>query len=155
MAVFLVRHAIAKGRHSWTGDDLLRPLTSRGRRQADGVADLLTGEPVRRVASSPAARCRQTVAPIAERLGLDIADAHELLEGKASKRALALVLELAAKRGDSVLCTHGDLVPDLLDRLRHHGLTLDADPAFAKGSTWHLGWDGDGFTTATYLPPPA
>lgn len=155
MAVFLVRHAIAKGRHHWAGDDLLRPLTSRGRRQADGIADLLGGEPVRRVVSSPAARCRQTVAPLAEGLGLAIADAHALFEGEAPKRAAALVLELAAKRGDSVLCTHGDLVPELLDRLRHDGLRLDADPAFAKGSTWHLGWDGDGFTTATYLPPPA
>ncbi len=155
MAVFLVRHAIAKGRHGWSGDDMLRPLTSRGRRQADGMAALLADEPIRRVASSPATRCRQTVAPVAERLGLDIANAPELLEGESSKHALALVLELAPKRGDSVLCTHGDLVPDLLDRLRHHGLTLDDDPPFAKGSTWHLAWDTDRFTTATYLPPPA
>lgn len=155
MAVFLVRHAIAKGRHSWSGDDRKRPLTSRGRRQADGIADLLAGEPIRRLVSSPAVRCRQTVTPVAERLGLEVTDAHELFEGEAPKHALALVLELAPKRGDSVLCTHGDLVPDLLDRLRHHGLALDTDPAFAKGSTWHLGWDGDRFTTATYLPPPA
>ncbi len=155
MAVFLVRHAIAKGRHNWSGEDIQRPLTSRGRRQADGIAGLLEGEPIRRLASSPAARCHQTVAPVAERLGLDIANAPELLEGESSKHALALVLELAAKRGDSVLCTHGDLVPDLLDRLRHHGLVLDADPAFAKGSTWHLAWDSDRFTIATYLPPPA
>ncbi|MBA2497269.1 MAG: histidine phosphatase family protein [Acidimicrobiia bacterium] len=155
MAVFLVRHAIAKHRHGWSGDDLLRPLTSRGRRQADGIADLLDGEPIGRVVSSPATRCRQTVAPVAERLGLEVGDAPELFEGEAPKHALGLVLELTAERGDSVLCTHGDLVPDLLDRLRHHGLVLDADPAFAKGSTWHLAWDSDRFTIATYLPPPA
>ena len=44
MSIFVVRHAKAGSRDSWDGDDLLRPLTKAGRRQAEAVADRLVAE---------------------------------------------------------------------------------------------------------------
>src|SRR5207244_302489 len=69
MAVFLVRHAIALGRSDWDGDDIDRPLTKRGERQAVGLVDLLKDHDIRRACSSPAVRCVHTVVPLATKLG--------------------------------------------------------------------------------------
>lgn len=155
MTVYLVRHAVAVGRSSWKGPDHLRPLTKRGARQATGLVDVLT-EPdidVRQVASSPAVRCRDTVAPLAAKLGLDVDDAKQLAEGAKPKDALELLHRLAGAGGDAVACAHGDLIPELVRRLARDGMAWDGDLRFAKGSTWVLETDGTRFTEGRYLPP--
>jgi 8-oxo-dGTP diphosphatase len=153
MAVYLVRHAVAVGRSDWHGDDRLRPLTKRGERQARGLVDLLAASPVQRVLSSPALRCRDTVEPIASKLGLDVGDAEELAEGARPKDALRLAYRCARSNGDSVLCAHGDLIPELIRLLSRDGMTWDGDLRFAKGSTWVLSWDGDRCVEGRYVPP--
>lgn len=155
MTVFLVRHAVAVGRSAWKGPDHLRPLTKRGLRQADGLVDILTGADVdvRRVASSPALRCRDTVLPVASKLGLDVDDAPELAEGSKPKDALALLHRLARDAGDAVACAHGDLIPELVRKLGRDGMSWDGDLRFAKGSTWVLETDGTRFTEGRYVPP--
>lgn len=153
MAVYLVRHAVALGRAEWGKPDELRPLTKRGERQAAGLVDLLASTDVRRVLSSPAVRCRETVAPLASKLGLDVVDAPELAEGADPREALALATKLAAKSGDAVLCTHGDVIPEVLRKLSHDGVRFDGEPRWPKGSTWELRWDGTRFTRAKYHPP--
>jgi 8-oxo-dGTP diphosphatase len=153
MAVFLVRHAVAVGRSSWDGDDRLRPLTKRGEREAQGLVRLLADADIRRIVSSPALRCRDTVAPLGAKLGIDVADAEVLLEGTKAKARFELLYDLAARKGDSVACVHGDLVPEVIRRLDRDGMAWDGDLRFAKGSTWLLTWDDGRFTTGTYLPP--
>jgi 2,3-bisphosphoglycerate-dependent phosphoglycerate mutase len=68
---YLVRHAHAE----WTPDEN-RPLSPRGRRDALHVADLLCAEaqdaPIAALYASTARRAQQTVAPLAERLGLPL-----------------------------------------------------------------------------------
>ena len=82
MTVFLVRHADAKSRANWPHPDETRPLTRKGGTQADGLVDLLRKHPVRRILSSPAVRCVETVAPLANKLGLEgRGDRHALFEG--------------------------------------------------------------------------
>ena len=68
MTVYVVRHGKAGSRSGWTEPDDQRPLTKAGRRQAGALADMLAGDHVTRVLSSPYVRCRQTVEPLAERL---------------------------------------------------------------------------------------
>ena len=52
----MVRHAHAGAKDRWSGDDRLRPLTDRGRREALALVRTLTAyEPVR-VLSSPLVR---------------------------------------------------------------------------------------------------
>jgi 8-oxo-dGTP diphosphatase len=154
MNVYLVRHAVAVGRSEWQAADRLRPLTKKGERQSAGLVDLLATADIRRISSSPALRCRDTVAPLAAKLGLDVEDAEELAEGAKPKAAVELARHLAASAGgDVVLCAHGDLVPEIVRRLGREGLDWDGDLRFAKGSTWVLEWDGERFTEGRYVPP--
>jgi len=68
--VLLIRHGepgwVREGR---SVDD--PPLTHRGRRQADALADRLAAEAVDEVWVSPLRRAQETAAPLAERLGLE------------------------------------------------------------------------------------
>src|SRR5438874_1809614 len=68
----LLRHADAGDRQAWTGPDGRRVLSDLGRVQAQQLVARLGGLPIRRVLSSPAARCLQTVGPLARALGLKV-----------------------------------------------------------------------------------
>ena len=116
MTSVLVRHASAGDRHDWEGDDRLRPLDARGRRQADALVELLRPLEIRRVVSSPYVRCVETVEPLAAALGLPVEQDQRLAEG--TGRA---ALELLREQG-VVGCTHGDVVEELLG----HGLKKGA-----------------------------
>lgn len=108
MTSVLLRHAAAGDKRHWTGDDWLRPLDARGRRQAAELVELLRPLKVRRVVTSPYVRCVETVEPLAEALGLPLEQDDRLGEGMG--RAAADLL-----REDGVLCcTHGDVVDALL-----------------------------------------
>ena len=61
MALLLVRHAKAGNRFDWDGEDVDRPLSTAGRRQAAGLVDELAPYSVKRVLSSPFRRCVETV----------------------------------------------------------------------------------------------
>lgn len=154
MAVFLVRHAAAGDRSKWDGPDERRPLSEKGHRQAERVADLLASNGIRRTLSSPYRRCVQTVRPLAARLGLEVETDDALAEDAFEDDVVGLVRKLAAE--NPVLCTHGDVIATLLDALaRQDGLRLPDDCPCAKGSMWVLEGDADSsFTSAIYLPAP-
>ena len=154
MTVFLVRHADAKSRANWPGDDELRPLSRKGEAQARGLIDLLGSAPITRVLSSPAIRCRDTVGPLASKLGMKVEEEKVLLEGTDTADAYDLVRRVARKSGDSVLCTHGDVIPELLRVMNRDGLSLGDEPHWPKGSTWAIEADDHQFTKARYLAPP-
>jgi len=108
----LVRHASAGDRRGWEGDDRLRPLDDRGRRQAAELAEKLRPLEIRRIVSSPYVRCVQTMEPLAAVLGLEVERDDRLAEGAGSAAA-----ELVGEEGVAA-CTHGDVIHDLLG----HGL---------------------------------
>jgi len=105
MSVLLVRHAWAGKRKEWDGDDLLRPLDERGRRQARALVELLSEFEVGRIVSSPARRCRQTVEPLAAARGLQVEERVELSEEQQESDGLSLLQTLAAE--PAVVATHG------------------------------------------------
>ena len=154
MTVFLVRHADAKSRASWPGDDELRPLTKKGEIQAAALVNLLHGAKIRRVLSSPAVRCSTTVEPLAVKHGVHVQPTEALLEGADAAKAYDLLRHVAKEKGDSVLCTHGDLVPEILRIASRDGMSVDDEPRWPKGSTWAIDVDGRRFTRARYLAPP-
>jgi broad specificity phosphatase PhoE len=152
VTLYLVRHAKAGSRRDWGGPDPERPLSGKGRRQAEGIVDLLADRPVRRVLSSPYVRCVQTVEPLADKLGLPVEDAPALGEDASLTEAVALLRHLAGTT--AVLCTHGDLIPPILDTLAaDDGLPLPPDYPFAKGSIWELEVVNGRWLAARYLPP--
>jgi probable phosphoglycerate mutase len=68
MEIVLIRH----GEPEWVRDGLAvvdPPLTDRGHRQAERLADQLAGEHFDEILVSPLVRARQTAAPLLERLG--------------------------------------------------------------------------------------
>jgi phosphohistidine phosphatase SixA len=154
MALYLVRHAVAVGRSSWDGDDDRRPLTPKGERQSKALVRLLGDVEVRRIWTSPAVRCVDSVRPLADTLHLEVRTTSALAEGHGVGKAMDLVGDLATKKGSSVLCTHGDLVPEILRRLARAGTSLESELQFAKGSTWELVVDDHHrIRTAHYHPP--
>jgi len=112
MTLILLRHASAGDREHWSGDDRQRPLDERGWRQAEELTLSLGPARLNRIVSSPYVRCTQTVDPLARRYGLRIEERLELAEGATREEALAIVKELQGT--EAVLCTHGDVVFELL-----------------------------------------
>jgi 8-oxo-(d)GTP phosphatase len=127
MAILLVRHGRA-GKRGTHADDTVRPLDKKGRKQAKRLAEMLSGRPVNRILSSPYTRCVQTVEPLAERLGIEIEPREELAEGAPPSAVEALVESLKDADGDVVLCTHGDVIANL----------IGVDRPARKGSVWIL-----------------
>ncbi|HVM55288.1 MAG TPA: phosphoglycerate mutase family protein [Acidimicrobiales bacterium] len=143
MAIHLVRHGKAGSRPDWHQPDDLRPLSDGGLAQAAAIGDVLAPLEVVRIASSRYVRCVQTVQPLADKLGLHI-DLHPALaEEAATEQTLALLEDVARQPGHSVLCSHGNVIPPVLDRLHRRGLEVVADEwTCHKGSIWTLEVDG-------------
>jgi broad specificity phosphatase PhoE len=154
MKLYVVRHAHAGSRSAWDGSDDDRPLTRRGRKQAAAIADQLADVDILRLVSSPAVRCVQSLVPLGDRLRLKVEEDARLLEGASGGEALALADELRDTGGAAVVCSHGDVILEML-RAWNAGPTRFEDPlVWPKGSTWVLTWDGERWARARYLPPP-
>jgi|SRR4029450_1886579 phosphohistidine phosphatase SixA len=141
MLVILLRHASAGHRKSWDGDDEFRPLDERGRRQSEALVEALARWRIERVLTSPLVRCVETVEPLATALGLEIEEHEELAEGSGREEALGLIEELGG--ASAVLCTHGDVVEELLGR------------GLKKGAAAVLEARGDRLREVELVAPPA
>jgi phosphohistidine phosphatase SixA len=158
----LVRHAHAGDKKQWTGADSARPLSERGRQQAEGLAHNLSGLYTPRLISSPFLRCRQTLQPLAARSYRTI-ETSRLLAPDSRPAELDAFLADPELEG-AVLCTHGETLSALLRRWRRkHDLTLTADGppgeradsgknATEKGAAWIVVDDETG-RSAHYLRP--
>ena len=151
MPVLLIRNAHAGSRHESRGPDKGRHLSARGHKQARTLAGALEGYAPQRILSSAAARCRETMAPLAAAMQLKVENDDALAEG-AGLAALALVRRVAHEK--VALCTHGDVIPEILVSLADEDhLDLGPRPRQAKASVWVLEAEGDRFVKAVYLPP--
>jgi 8-oxo-dGTP diphosphatase len=153
----LVRHAVAGKRATWDGPDDLRPLTDKGRLQSDRLAEQLAAFGVTRVVSAPPVRCVQTVAPLAERLGLEVEREPLLGEdgyGDDPVAALARLEDLLRTDG-LVVCSQGGALPALLDALADRsGLAL-GDTHTRKSAAWVLTLRAGDLVAADHRPPTA
>lgn len=127
--MLLLRHAWAGDRTEWEGDDSLRPLDERGRRQAQDLIEALARFPVDAILTSPYTRCVQTVEPLAAARGLDIDARAELGEDQQYRDGAALVRSLADRH--VVICGHGGL----------EVLSLGDTPKWKKAATLVLDAD--------------
>ncbi|MBA3739213.1 MAG: NUDIX hydrolase, partial [Actinobacteria bacterium] len=150
--VYLVRHAKAGDRRAWSGDDLSRPLSKTGRRQAKALVHVLSERSIERIVSSPAVRCVETVKPLSEQRGLPIEPRDEPLEGAPLSGLLELLDEIRST--PSVLCGHGDLIPAVIEHLEARGAVVGRERGWKKGSVWVLEREAGLVVRATYIPPP-
>jgi broad specificity phosphatase PhoE len=145
--VFLVRHAKAAGRDLWTGRDRDRPLVDKGRAQAARLAAALRRESPVLVAASPWLRCRQTAAPLAAALGLQV-ELDDRLGYDAPDLGGWMLGAAEDHPGEAVVAvSHGDLIPLYLLRAR----LLDGPPDFRTGSLFRVEVRRSGPVAATLV----
>jgi 8-oxo-(d)GTP phosphatase len=139
--VLIVRHGTAGRKSRFSGDDTERPLDKRGRAQAEALVPQLLAFGASHVYAADRLRCRQTMEPLAEELGVSVHNEPTLTEesyAKNPKRGRQRILRIAERAGTPVICTQGKVIPDLIawwcerdgvrpDKSRNH-----------KGSTWVL-----------------
>lgn len=151
--VSLIRHAKAKNRQTWEKPDHVRPLTKRGRREAEAIAARLADEPPVRLVSSAFVRCVQTLEPLALTLELPIETTELLAEGADGERAAELMLSLASPH-PLACCTHGDVVFDVMDVVARAGVELDGPRAAPVASMWILEVEAGRFVGARFVDQP-
>ena len=156
--VVLVRHAKAGSRSKWHGEDALRPLSPSGHRQAVKLVPFLRLFGPDRLLSAPPLRCRQTLAPLAQRMGsAPVAD--EPLFGEEDywidpPAARERLIALAAEPAVTVVSSQGGVIPDVVGTLaKPAGMDPDDIPA-RKASTWLLTFVDGQVQTADHYPPP-
>ncbi len=126
----LVRHAHAVARGDWRGDDdTTRPLDDLGRARAAALSGVLTAYGVTRVVTSPSERCLRTVEPYAVSADVRLRTRRGLSEEgfeAAPHKAHHHLARLLERGEPALLCTHGPVLPALLDDLERR---LDLDSA--------------------------
>lgn len=148
---YLIRHAKAGRRHNWAGDDRERPLSAPGRRQAEAIAERLADVGVTSLWSSPYRRCVESLEPLGQRTGLAVAADDRIAEGARCEEAMALLHDA----GDgAVLCSHGDVIPDVVEALLRRGANLKGEPDWRKASIWLLELGADGTVLTVHAEPP-
>jgi 8-oxo-dGTP diphosphatase len=150
---FVVRHAKAGSRSHWSGDDRLRPLSKKGRKQAEELVAIFKQYPISDVFASSYVRCVQTVEPLATARHLEVKLSPSLEEG----HGLEGLTEFLGDRSldNVVLSTHGDIVWELVQDLVAREIPDSGDGGYEKGSTWALEVDEHGITErARYIPAP-
>jgi 8-oxo-(d)GTP phosphatase len=151
-ALYVVRHAKAGIRATWSGPDEQRPLTRRGRKQARRLVERFQGLEIERILSSPFLRCVQTVEPLGEARGLAVEAIPELCEGASVDQLLGAFAALDER--PRVVCGHGREIEAMIDRLERAGATIQGARGIAKGSVWVLDRKSGRVVTAHYLPAP-
>ncbi|MFC5754570.1 NUDIX hydrolase [Actinomadura rugatobispora] len=144
----ILRHGSAGEKTRWHEPDELRPLDARGRAEAQRLAGLLTAYGPARPISSATARCTETVLPYSRRTGAPaVTDTAFTIGETDTERACERLLELADDGVPVIVCTHGEIVADLITGLcRTLGEKVPDEPSLRKGSFWvaHLAGGDDG-----------
>jgi len=147
VTLYIVRHAVAVAKDRWSSSDVLRPLTAKGVRQSEALATWFAGtgaeleEVVDIVVSSPTVRCVATVLGLARPHAVDVrTDLALALGDPAGAAALGRALLASHGRAEgpaAVLCSHGEVIPGLLEALTPFRATHSLQNC-AKGSVWAL-----------------
>jgi 2,3-bisphosphoglycerate-dependent phosphoglycerate mutase len=99
--LYLIRHCAAEGQ----APDA--PLTGAGRKQAERLADVLHDAGIDRIISSPFRRARESIAPLARRLGLAVDIDDRLAERVLGSGFVDWRAALRATFDDPDLCFDG------------------------------------------------
>ncbi|TDP95643.1 8-oxo-dGTP diphosphatase [Leucobacter luti] len=139
--VTLLRHAKAEPRGADTPEDHLRALTAAGQQQAQILVPILEAFGPKRIRSSTARRCLETVAPLATHLGSRVRATKALSQDFWDAGDLAdtrrLMGKIVKQGKNTVICSHRPVLPDLAREL-----------VLATGSV-----PGDYLAAAAALPP--
>lgn len=140
--IIIQRHAAALSRSKWRKGEKTRPLSSKGKKQAAALPDLIDAFDPRSVVTSPWKRCLSTVERYSREQGMRMVVKDELTEADHAKRPArtAAVMERVMEESRPVVvCTHRPVLPTVIDVVRERstrsvGLELPKeDPYLAAG----------------------
>jgi len=156
MPLFLVRHAKAGKRSKWLEDpanidDLKRPLDNKGMLQAVALADRLSDFAPPQLLSSPYIRCMQTLEPLGATLAISVIADERLAENNPFEPILEL---LEGCPDNSVLCSHGDMIPMVVEALERRGMVVTGMRDSRKASVWVLERQNGVIARGHAWPPP-
>ena len=117
-AIIALRHGKATPPENWDGPDATRPLLQRGIDQSLSVALGIAAYRPAKLISSTAERCLQTIAPTARVTGLPVTEKAEISQDayRGDSAAVSKVIaKRLRKRVTTVLCSHGPVLPQLID----------------------------------------
>lgn len=128
--IIALRHGKAVSPGTWDGPDATRPLLHRGIEEATSIAPAIAAWAPQKLISSTATRCLATIEPLAELTGLEVRaisaisqDAYEDGTSKVKK----VVRKRLEKRMPVVLCSHGPVLPQIIDAIADQtGTAIDA-----------------------------
>lgn len=122
--MIVLRHALARTRTGWKSDDEERPLTKPGEVQAKKLEPLLAAYGVRRVITSPALRCADTVDTYAKSVKTFLEVDDRLAEQTKARNVQLSVASALARKAPLVLCTHRPTLPYIFGALRLEPIEL-------------------------------
>jgi 8-oxo-(d)GTP phosphatase len=140
--MLLLRHASAGVRLSSPEIDRFRRLDDAGRVVARQLVWSLAGHEITHIASSPLARCVESVVPIAESRHLSVESHWELDPDVPLDDLLTLLADLPDA---SLVCTHREVFQKL----------LGWDVTCENGAAWVLERHGSELAPTLYVAPPA
>jgi hypothetical protein len=138
--IFLIRHAEPVS--SWGDSDSTRPLSERGRQQAQATARMLSGLAVTELRCAPHRRCVETAEIIGEQIGLTPQPDDAL--------HISRSFDLPEVQGIMVWVAHSNNIPGALFRAGVQATRC------GMASAWQVETDDTGkVTKATYFEPDA
>ena len=153
MTIYLVRHAHA-GVRAGGSSDKWRPLSDKGARRAEDLVAVFSELGVDAVYTSPASRCVQTVEPLAKAASLDVVETEALWEDSRVDDVFELIAAADSHPDHAnpslVLCSHGNLIPETVERLARDGFPV-VGRGCEKGSVWVIERGDDGYSKAEYM----
>ena len=149
---YFVRHAKAGSRGHWQGDDRVRPIGKKGKKQAEALIDVFKPYKLSAIYSSPYLRCVQTVEPLARDRELEIQETPDLAEGRGLRGAMKFMSD--ENLDNVVLSTHGDLVWELVEELVRRRVIRAGEGGYEKGSTWVVDVEDGKPVRARFIPAP-
>ena len=144
--VVALRHATAIPPQAWPGSDESRPLTARGQEQAERIVPILRAYGPTSLITSTAARCRATIAPIADAVELTPVSHRALSQSAtpADGRIEPILHEVLEARESAIICSHSPVMPEIIAGLAHatstrlSGLSRQAMLSTAECSVVHV-----------------
>jgi 8-oxo-dGTP pyrophosphatase MutT (NUDIX family) len=143
----LVRHAHAGKRNEFDGNDALRPIDDEGRAEAETLGEVVSLISPHQLFTATPLRCKQTLEPLAARLGLPIvvdsafAEPAEVDEVPARAKLGATRLSELRDGPRAAVCSQGKVIPSMLALLDG---AEDPEPyKTPKGTGWILTWSGE------------
>jgi phosphohistidine phosphatase len=153
MLLHLIRHAHAGDPETWDGPDAARPLSEKGRSQAERLGRYLAdiGFRTEAILTSPKLRALQTAEIVAAHLGVDVVEDHRLA-GALDLDTVAAILKDADDTERPVLVGHDPDFSELVSILSD-----SANTPMRKGALARIEIEGPlepGAGTLRWMIPP-